>query len=65
MGADHKGRRAEGRMIRGGDCGRIRASEARCPMPGICSNCSYPAPDQAAPRRILLTNPAKLYGFPN
>ena len=50
----------------GAATGRIRASRARCPTPGTCSNCSRLwTPDQATQQRILVTNPAKLYGFPN
>lgn len=53
-------------MIRGGDSGRIRASEARCPVPGHLFELFLSGRrTRRRSKRILVTNPVKLYGFPN
>jgi len=48
----------------GAATGRIRASRARCPMPDTCSNCFRCGRRTGDTAPHLVTNPAKLYGFP-
>lgn len=53
-------------QMNGAATGRIRALGAKCPIAGRLFELFQAwTPDKATPHRILVDNPAGLYGFPN